>query len=283
MAVTNYHWFTFLSLIAVIITYDLWRFYRSPHIISMREAIYTSIGWIFLAFAFNGWILYRFGYEHALDFFTGYLLEKSLSVDNLFVFLLLFSYFKVPEKAKHQVLFYGVLGAIVMRALLIWGGLALIENFNWMFIVFGVFLIFTGFKLIKKQEKEIILEERFLYRTLKKYIPFTPHFHESFFFIKEKGKWIATPLFILLIMIELTDLIFALDSIPAILGITTEPFIVFTSNIFAILGLRALFFVLEGFMQSFYLLHYALAFILIYIGCKMMLIYWIHIPTWITL
>jgi tellurite resistance protein TerC len=236
-----------------------------------------------LAFAFNIWIYFAFGSEPALAFLTGYLLEKSLSVDNLFIFLLLFSHFKVPDQAKHQVLFYGILGAIIMRGLLIWGGIALVQHFNWIFIFFGLFLIVTGIRLAFKHEDEEEVEHSVVYRWLQKHMRFTPHYHGEAFFIHQNGRWIATPLFSVLLLIETTDLIFALDSVPAILGITTDPFIVYTSNIFAILGLRSLFFALEGVMKSFYLLHYALAFILVFIGCKMVLADLIHVPTWVTL
>jgi tellurite resistance protein TerC len=181
------------------------------------------------------------------------------------------------------VLFYGVLGAIIMRALLIWVGITLVHYFEWIFIIFGIFLIITGIRLAFNTKKEEELEENLIYTWLKKHFPFTEHYIGNAFIVKHKGKWMATPLLAVLILIEMTDLIFALDSVPAILGITTEPFIVYTSNIFAILGLRSLFFALEKLMKAFYLLHYALAFILIFIGCKMMAMYFIHIPTWITL
>lgn len=283
MPVTIYHWIVFNVMIAIILGIDLWRSYRHPHAIGMREALLTSGGWISLALAFNVWIYFSFGLEHALNFFTGYLLEKSLSVDNLFIFLLIFSHFKVPETSKHQILFYGVLGAIVLRALLIWGGIELVQHFDWIFIVFGLFLIFTGVQLALKKEGEQDIEKGFAYRWMQKWFRFTPDYHGNAFFVKENQLWLATPLFGVLLLIEFTDLIFALDSVPAILGITTEPFIVFTSNIFAIMGLRSLFFALEGMMKRFYLIHYALAFILVFIGCKMIVADYLHIPTWITL
>jgi tellurite resistance protein TerC len=266
-----------------ILTIDLWRFYRNPHAIQIREAIWTSIGWISLALLFNVWIYFTFGFEHALTFLTGYIVEESLSVDNLFIFLLIFSHFRVPEKSKHQVLFYGVLGAIIMRALLIWAGITLVSYFSGIFIFFGLFLIFVGVRLALKQDNEEQLEHSRVYRLIQKFIPMTHEYKEQSFFVKQNGKWIATPLFAVLILIEFTDLVFALDSVPAILGITTEPFIVYTSNIFAVLGLRSLFFALEGLMKKFYLIHYALAFILVFIGVKMVLIEWVHVSTWITL
>jgi tellurite resistance protein TerC len=282
MDVTLYHWIGFTLLITILLGMDLIRFYRDPHPIGIKEALLTSFGWIFLALLFNGWIYLTFGIGPALDFLTGYLVEESLSIDNLFIFLMIFAHFKVPETAKHQVLFYGVLGAIIMRALLIWGGIALVQHVDWIFLLFGFFLIVTGIRLAFKHETEEEVEENRIYRWLKKYIPFTSY-QANTFIVKQNGQWMATPLLAVLILIETTDLVFALDSVPAILGITTEPFIVFTSNVFAILGLRSLFFALEGIMKAFHLLHYALAFILVFIGIKMILTDMIHIPTWITL
>jgi len=280
--VTIKEWIIFNVVIILLLAIDLFRFYRNPHIVSMKEAMWMSIGWITLAFIFNGWIYFQFGPLPALNFFTGYLIEESLSVDNLFVFLLIFAHFKVPDDSKHEVLFYGILGAIVMRALLIWGGIVLVKKFSWIFTVFGIFLIITGIRLMFKNE-ETKIEQGFFYRFLSRYIPLSPNYQGNAFIVKKDSQWFATPLLIVLILIEFTDLIFALDSVPAILGITTDPFIVYTSNIFAILGLRSLFFVLEGFMRRFYLLHYALAFILVFIGFKMLIIPWFHISTTIAL
>ncbi len=239
LPITLYHWIGFNCIILLLL--DLWRF-RHPHSIGIKEALLTSAAWISLAIVFNGWIYWTFGTQAALDFLAGYLVEESLSIDNLFVFLLLFSHFKVPETAKHQVLFYGVLGAIVMRALLIWGGISLIHSFEWAFFVFGIFLVITGTRLAFNTEQEEKTEESLIYRWLKKCLPFTDKYHGDSFVVRQKDGLKATPLLAVLILIETTDLIFALDSVPAILGITTEPFIVYTSNIFAILGLRSLFF-----------------------------------------
>lgn len=279
--ITLYHWIAFNLIIFTLLGIDLWRSYRNPHPIEIKEAVITSCGWIFLAFLFNGWIYLTLGSGAALDFLTGYLIEKSLSIDNLFIFILIFAHFKVPDRSKHQVLFYGVLGAIVMRALLIWAGIELVQHFEWIFLLFGLFLILAGIRLAIKRESEEELEESFTYRLLKKAIPFTTY-HGKAFFVKQKGQWLATPLFAALILIEISDLIFALDSVPAIFGITTDPFIVYTSNIFAILGLRSLYFVLEEMIKAFHLLHYALAFILIFIGTKMMIADFVKIPTWVT-
>ena len=283
MSVTPLHWIGFNLLILVLLSMELYRFYRHPRAISIQEALLNSAGWILLAFAFNFWIYFTFGHQQALDFLTGYLVEKSLSIDNLFVILLIFAHFNVPETSKHQVLFFGVLGAIVLRALLIWGGIVLIAHFHGILLFFGLFLIVAGIRLFFKNEDEQVVEKSRAYQWLKRWIPLTSAYHGQAFFIRQNGQWAATPLLAVLILIETTDLVFALDSVPAILGITTEPFIVYTSNIFAILGLRSLFFALEGMMKSFHLIHYALAFILIFIGCKMLVADFLPIPTWITL
>lgn len=283
MHITFYHWIGFNIFILVLLGIDLWRFFWHPHLVKIKEALITSIGWILLALIFNVWIYFAFGSQPALDFFTGYILEKSLSVDNLFIFLILFSHFNVPETAKHQVLFYGVLGAIIMRALLIWGGVTLIHYFDWIFIIFGIFLVITGIRLAFHTTEKEVVKENIIYTWLKKWLPFIDHYEGNAFIVRHNGKWMATPLLAVLILIETTDLIFALDSVPAILGITTEPFIVYTSNIFAILGLRSLFFALEAVMKAFHLLHYALAFILVFIGFKMIIANFFHISTWMTL
>jgi len=281
--VTLTHWIGFNFIIFSLLGIDLYRFFRFPHPIKIKEALLTSAVWISFALIFNIWIYFTFGPQPALNFFTGYLLEETLSIDNLFIFLLLFSHFKVPETSKHQVLFYGILGAIVMRALMIWGGIVLIHYFEWIFILLGVFLVITGIRLAFNTEKGEKGKENLIYSWLKKWLPLTNTYQGNAFIVQMNGRWMATPLLVVLILIEITDLIFALDSVPAILGITTEPFIVYTSNIFAILGLRSLFFALEGFMKTFYFLHYALAFILVFIGCKMILAQYVELPTWIAL
>lgn len=283
MPVETFHWVAFNLAILILLGLDFWRFYANPHPTSLKEALLTSVGWILLAFLFNIWIYYAFGFDPALKFLTGYLLEKSLSVDNLFIFLIIFSHFKVPEESKRPVLFYGVLGAVVMRALLIWAGIALVSHFQWILEVFAIFLIYIGFKLFFAKEQKIDFEKNQLYRWLNSWMNVSPNYNGQKFFYKDQDKWIATPLVIVLIMIESIDLLFALDSVPAVLGITTDPFIVYTSNIFAILGLRSLFFVLEGMMKLFYLLHYAVALILILIGFKMIAENFIMIPIIVTL
>lgn len=262
---------------------DLFYFHRNPHAISIKEALITTAGWIGLAMLFNLWIYYSYGATPAIEFLTGYLLEESLSIDNLFIFLVLFAHFKVPPAAKHRVLFYGILGAIVMRALLIWGGLELVQHFRGAFYLFGGFLIFAGIQLSIRKEVETPYEETLMYRFAHYIFPSTTTYHGTAFFIKQAGKWLATPLFTVLVLIEMTDLFFALDSVPAILGITTDPFIVYTSNIFAILGLRSFFFALEGLMTRLSLLNYALSFLLIFIGVKMLISDYYHIPVSVTL
>lgn len=284
MVAEIYHWVLFNIMILGLLTFDLW-YHRKSHQVTVKEALIETVIWIALALSFNGWLYYRFGDEPALNFFTGYLIEKSLSLDNLFIFLLIFSHFRVPEDLKHRVLFYGILGAIIMRALLILGGVALIHYFDWIFYLFGAFLVFTGFRMaFKDEEIKIEHEKNLIYRLLlASRLPMIPSYYGEAFFIKKDGRWTGTLLLLVLIIIETTDLIFALDSIPAILAITTDPFIVYTSNLFAILGLRSLFFVIEGIMKRFYLFHYALAAILVFTGFKMLLMDFMHISTGVTL
>ncbi len=217
--------------------------------------------------------------QSSLDYFTGYLIEKSLSVDNIFVFILVFSYFGVKPEYQHKVLFWGIFGALVMRFLFIFTGVALIERFHWIIYVFGAFLVYTGIKLALEQEKEVHPENNPLIKFVRKLIPIDKSYEGPDFFTKVKGKTMATPLFVVLLVIETTDVVFALDSIPAILAITTDEFLVYSSNAFAILGLRALYFALAGVMRMFHLLHYGLAAILSFVGVKMLIAEWYHVPT----
>ncbi len=258
---------------------DLGIFQRRAHVIGVREALGWSLFWIVLSLLFNLGLYFWQGKEVALQFLTGYLIEKSLSVDNLFVFLMLFMYFKVPPKYQHKVLFWGILGALAMRGALIAVGVALISRFFWILYVFGVFLVFTGIRMgFQKETVEIHPERNFAVRILRKMIPVTPGYHESKFFLKIDGRRYATLLFIVLIVVETTDLLFALDSIPAIFAITTDPFIVYTSNVFAILGLRALYFALAGLMNLFHYLKIGLAIVLTFVGVKMLLAHVYPIP-----
>jgi tellurite resistance protein TerC len=251
---------------------DLGVFHRQSKKISIKEAITWSIVWITLALIFNGWIYYSVGKQPAVEFLTGYLVEKSLSVDNIFVFVLLFSFFKVPEEYQHRVLFWGVIGALIMRAIFIAVGAVLIARFHWIIYLFGIFLVFTGYKMFKKSAADMHPEENPMVRWFIKKKKVTNEYHGKKFFVNIDGKKLATPLFLCLLSIEFTDLIFAVDSIPAIFAITRDPFIVYTSNVFAILGLRSLYFALEGIISKFPYLRYGLAIILIFIGCKMLLV-----------
>jgi tellurite resistance protein TerC len=277
-----WYWTGLALFLLIFLSLDLFM-HRKEHRVEIREALFWSGIWIFVGLLFNVGIYYTKGTEAALNFFAGYLVEKSLSVDNLFVFLLIFSYFKTPPRYTHMVLFWGVLGAILMRGIFIFFGLALIESFEWIFYLFGLFLIITGIRLGWKQETDIDPENNFVVRSFKKFFPYTHDYHDGHFFIKKGTKFVATPLFITLLAVEFSDLVFAVDSIPAIMGITLDPFIVYSSNIFAILGLRALYFALSGMMELFHYLKYALSLILCFIGLKMLIKDFLHIPIWGTL
>ncbi len=276
-------WGGFNLFVLFMLALDLFVFNRHAHEVKVKEAIIWSGVWITLALIFNFGIYIFQGPVLALEFLTGYVIEKSLSVDNIFVFILIFSYFKVPAKYQHKVLLWGIIGALILRAIFIFGGISLIKNFHGIIYVFGAFLIFTGIKLALDKDKEIDPEKNILIKIFRKFIPVTDTFRDGRFFVKEKNRNFATPLFIVLLVIETTDLIFAVDSIPAILAITQDPFIVYSSNVFAILGLRALYFALAGTMQLFHYLHYGLAAILVFVGTKMLLSDIYHIPTLISL
>lgn len=266
----------------MLLAIDLWHFRSHPEPKSLKESILSCLAWVCLALLFNLWIYFKFGSESAMNFLTGYLLEESLSVDNLFVFLLIFAHFKVPNASKHLVLFYGVISAIVMRGFLIWGGIVLVHHFAWAFYLFGAFLVYTGIQLALNKGKTVKIQEMKIYQLFNRYIGMTHEYHGRSFVIKQGVKWVATPLLLVLILIESTDLLFALDSVPAILGITTDPFIVYTSNVFAVLGLRSLFFVLEKGMSKIHYIHDAIAAILVFIGVKMLINDFYPIPTIIT-
>lgn len=278
MAWVAFHIFVFFMLIL-----DLFVFHKDAHEIKVKEALTWSAVWIGLALLFNLGILFYMGKVPALEFFTGYLIEKSLSIDNLFVFLTVFSAFGVPTKYQHTILFWGIIGALVMRAIFIFGGIALITKFGWIMYVFGGFLLITGIKMAFAEEKEKNPKDHWLVKWTKKHLPFTDVFHGKKFFVKENGKRLGTPLLLVLLIVEATDLIFAVDSIPAILAITRDSFIVYTSNIFAILGLRSLYFALAGMMSLFAYLRYGLAAILVFVGIKLCLIDIYHFPIGISL
>jgi len=272
-------WLSFNVFILLMLALDLGVIQRKTHVISVKEALLWSAVWIVLAFCFNAFIYYEFGKEKALEFLTGYLLERSLSIDNIFVFVLLFSYFKVPEKYQHKVLFWGVLGALILRELLIAVGAVLVAKFEWIIYIFGGFLLLTGFKMAFQDETHIEPEKNIIIRMFKKMFPVSHEYDNGNFFTIINGRKFATPLLIVLIATEITDLIFAFDSIPAIFAVTTDPYIVYTSNIFAILGLRAMYFALAGIMHKFHYLKIGLSMILIFIGAKMLLTHLYKIPT----
>ena len=274
----EYWWFygIFTLFVLLMLALDLGVFHRQAHEVSFKEATTWSIVWVSLALTFNGLFYYytttKFGAAEgtrlSLEFLTGYIVEKSLSVDNIFVFVLVFAYFAIPAKYQHRVLFYGIIGALIFRAIFIAAGSWLMQ-FQWIIYLFGAFLIITGIKMMFAPDKEVDPEKNFLIRLFKRFIPVTPTLQGQKFFVRNGGKLFATPLFIALLFLELTDIIFAVDSVPAIFALTKEPMIVFTSNIFAILGLRAMYFMLAGAIDKFYLLKYGLAIVLVFVGLKM--------------
>jgi tellurite resistance protein TerC len=280
-------WAAFLLFIVTMLALDLGVFHRKSHEVKMKEALAWCGVWLALALIFNAIVYVWRGPQPALEFFTGYLIEICLSVDNVFVFILVFTYFKVPRVHQHRVLFWGIIGAVVMRALFIAGGLAVLNALDWALYVFGAFLIFTGIKMALPKKEEADPEANLAVKLVRRLFPITPTFVGGKFFTRVDGRLFATPLFIVLVAIETTDVIFAIDSIPAILGITKDGFIVFTSNIFAILGLRSLYFALSGTMQLFRFLGLGLAIILIFIGVKMVLTWQVlggfHMPIGLSL
>ncbi len=260
----------FILLILLILVLDL-TFHRKAHLIGFKEALIWSTVCVALALCFNIYIYFAMGQEAGINFLTGYLVEKSLSIDNLFVFLLIINYFKPPPETLHKVLFWGILGAIFTRGIFILSGVTLTLKFHWILYLFGIFLIYTGIKIGLENKQKINPEKNLLVKLIRYLFPVTKNYEGEKFFVRMNGKIFATPLFIVLISIEATDILFAVDSIPAILAITLDPFIVYTSNIFAIIGLRALFFVLSGALKIFTYLHYGIACILVFIGLKMLL------------
>jgi len=285
-------WVVFNLFVLAMLALDLGVFHRRSHQVGVKEALVWSGVWITLALLFNLGVYYWRGPDAALEFLTGYLIEKALSVDNLFVFLLIFSYFRTPARHQHRALFWGVLGALIMRAIFIFAGISLIERFHWIIYIFGALLILTGVRIATEKDKEIRPERNLALKIFRRLMPVTDDYHEGKFFIKQagqardggqSGRYFATPLFIVLLMIETTDVIFAVDSIPAILAITRDPFIVYTSNVFAILGMRALYFALAGVMRLFHHLHYGLSVILVFVGAKMLIADFYKIPVGVAL
>jgi tellurite resistance protein TerC len=262
-------WIGFNIFLASLIGLDL--YLSSGHIVNTKKAISRSLFWIFLAFLFAAGLNYVVSDTAALEFLSGYLIELSLSVDNLFVFIMAFQCFHIPQSQQSKVLFFGILGALVMRILFIFAGISLIQTFSWIFPLFGVFLCITGILLYNKEEKKYDPSNNVILRLIQKFIPLDKENHDGHFFVRKKGKTFATPLFAVLVVIETLDLVFALDSIPAVFGVTLNPFIVYASNAFAILGLRSLYFSLQHVMQLFHYIHHAVCIILIFVGLKMVL------------
>ena len=283
MATNIWFWIGFIAFVLAMLALDLGVFHRKAHAVKPKEAGVWVAVWVSLALLFAAGLWVFETREIALTFLAGYVIEESLSVDNLFVMVVIFNYFKVPAATQHRVLFYGILGALIMRGLFIWLGTLLVSQFGWILYVFGAMLLFTGVRMLFKQDEEFEGEQNKIVKLVRKYIPMTPDYRGNAFFVTENAKRIATPLFLVLILVEFTDLIFAVDSIPAIFGITTDPFLVFTSNIFAILGLRSMYFLLAAVVEKFYLLKYGLAIILSFIGVKMLGEAFFHIDIMVSL
>ena len=264
-------WILFILFILLMLGIDLGIFHRKAHSVSFKESLLWTMVWMGLAMLFNALIYFWKGPDKALEFLTGYLIELSLSVDNLFVFILIFGYFHVASQYQYRILFWGILGALILRVIFIFAGAALLVKFHWMIYLFGGILIFSGYKMFFQKDKKVDPEKNPVLRLFKRFFPVTNQSEGSKFFVKQNNKWFATQLFLVLLIVETTDVIFAIDSVPAILAITTDTFIVFTSNAFAILGLRSLFFALAGIINVFRFLHFGLATILIFIGLKMVL------------
>lgn len=284
MGSSTWLWIGFSVFILLMLSLDLGLLNRKAHTIKYREAATWSGVWVSLALIFAALVFYYQGTVRGLEFLTGYLIELSLSVDNLFVFLLIFSYFKVPAKYQHRVLFWGVMGALIMRLTMIFIGAALINRFHWVIYIFGVFLVYTGIKMFKQEELDIQPEENPLVKFVTRYVPITRHYEEQRFFTRVNGRLTGTLLLLVLVIVEVTDLVFAVDSIPAIFAITTNTFIVYTSNVFAILGLRSMYFLLAGVVEKFQYLKMGLAIVLTFIGLKMLVVAVnVHIPIWFSL
>ena len=264
-------WIGFNIFVLALLALDLGVFHRKAHSVSIKDATTWSLIWVSLAMIFNLGIYFAWGQEKALEFFTGYVIEKSLSVDNLFIFLMIFQYFSTPAEYQHRVLFWGILGALILRAIFIAAGSALLSHFHWMIYVFGGFLVFTGIKMFLQGDEKLDPERNPVVRLFERWVPITREYHGQNFTIRTNGKTRATLLLLVLIVIETTDVIFAVDSIPAIFAVTQDSFIVYTSNIFAILGLRALYFMLAGIMQMFVYLKFGLSLVLCFVGAKMLL------------
>ncbi len=288
-------WISFLILIFFFLALDLGVFHKNPHLITTKEAFTWTTVWVTVSLLFSGviYLIYENGWGEnpqnldsgtaVLDYLTGYLIELSLSLDNIFVIAIIFAFFKVPRLYQHRVLFWGILGAIFFRAIMIFIGVTLINQFAWMTFLFGGLLLYSAYKMLAETGQEVEPMRNPGVRLIKRFVPIVDDFDKDHFFVKIDGKWAATPLFVALMVVETTDVLFAIDSIPAILAITTDPFLVFSSNIFAILGLRSLYFVLAAMLEQFRMLKYSLVFILAFVGVKMMLVHYVHFPKWLSL
>jgi len=278
MIETNiWFWVGFVGFVLAMLSLDLGVFHRTPHVVKPKEAaIWTGV-WVALALVFAVGLMFIYGHEVGLTFLTGYVIEESLSVDNIFVIVLIFDYFRVPRICQHRVLFYGIIGALLMRGVFIGLGAVLIARFHWILYIFGAMLVITGVRMAFRDEDEFNGDQNPIVKFVRRFMPMSHDFHGKHFFTIENGKRLATPLLLVLVLVEVTDLIFAVDSIPAIFGVTQDPFLVFTSNIFAILGLRSLYFLLAAVVDKFYLLKYGLAVILTFVGVKMLGERWFEI------
>jgi tellurite resistance protein TerC len=280
---TPFLWLIFNLFVLATIALDLGVFHRRPHKMKTREATIWTFVWVGLSLAFGLGVMHFSGEQRGLEFFTGYVIEKALSVDNLFLFLVIFRTFDVDEKIQHRILEWGIVGALVMRGLMIAAGAGLIGRFSWVLYVFGAFLVFAGLHMLFAKKAEMHPEENRISRFARKHLRITKEYHGSKFFIRDGGNWFATPLFVVLLIVEITDITMAVDSIPAIFGITRDPFIVYTSNVFAILGLRAMYFLLAGVLGRLRYLTAGLSFVLTFIGAKMIVEPWVHISVEISL
>ena len=276
-------WIGFALFVVLMLVLDLAVFHRRAHVVKPREALIWSCVWIGLSMLFAALLSQWMGREQSLAFLTGWVIEKALSVDNLFVFIVIFSYFSVPPKLQHRVLFWGIVGALVMRALFIFAGASLLQRFHWLLYVFGVFLVITGLRLLLLHEDDVHPEQNPVLKLVRRYVPSVSDYRGASFFVHEGGRRLATPLLFVLVTIEVTDIVFAVDSIPAVFAVTQDPFIVFSSNIFAILGLRALYFVLAGVLGKFRFLKVGLALVLMFVGAKMLIEHWYEIPVGLSL
>jgi tellurite resistance protein TerC len=283
LATNIWFWVIFNVFVLGLLALDLGVFHRKDHAVGMREAAIWTVVWISISLLFNVGVYFYAGPEPALQFLTGYLIEKSLSVDNIFVFVMLFSYFNVPSIYQHRVLFWGILGALIMRGILIGVGAYLIAQFHWVIYIFGAFLVFTGIRMAVQKDENVEVESNAVVKLLRRVMPVTQQYRGHDFFVREGGRLFATPLFVVLLIVETTDLIFALDSIPAIFAVTQDPFIVYTSNVFAILGLRAMYFLLAEVVTKFRFLKMGLSAILVFVGIKMLIEGFYHIPILVSL